>query len=54
MLMACLCGGCSIVTYNRVFPKFTWYWSHDARMQRLDRQMVREWHKESATNSPTR
>ena len=29
-----LCGGCTVVASNRVFPKLSWYWSAEAQEQR--------------------
>ena len=39
-LLLCLlmCGGCTVVGSDRVFPKMTWYWSKDAQNQRDDRE----------------
>jgi hypothetical protein len=28
--------GYSIIVQNRVFPKVTWYWSKEAKQQRVD------------------
>lgn len=35
--------GCSIVSANRVFPKLTWYWSWEAKVQRAERAKSKEW-----------
>jgi hypothetical protein len=37
-----LWAGCAVVSQNRVFPKFTWYWSKDAQLERdyKDRHFV--------------
>ena len=32
-LLPLLCG-CTVVSANRVFPKLTWYWTRDAKLQR--------------------
>ena len=32
-LLPFLCG-CTVVSANRVFPKLTWYWTRDAKLQR--------------------
>jgi hypothetical protein len=32
-LLPLLCG-CTVVSANRVFPKLTWYWTVDAKLQR--------------------
>lgn len=39
--LGCLCG-CSVVSDNRVFPKLAWYWSADAKQQRVDHQFLKE------------
>lgn len=56
LILGLLCGafftGCSVVSYNRVFPKFTWYWASDAVQQRKDKAQEKAWDKEqSKTNS---
>jgi len=28
--------GCTVISYNRVFPKLTWYWSAEAKAQRAE------------------
>ncbi len=35
-LLLCLLfmNGCTVVSANRTFPKLSWYWSDDAKMQR--------------------
>lgn len=47
ILALALCAGCSIVSYDRVFPKLTWYWSAEAKYQRaeniLDKSKVYLW-----------
>jgi len=30
-------SGCTVVSYNRTFPKISWYWSKDAQEQRSER-----------------
>jgi hypothetical protein len=35
MLVAML-SGCTMVSHDRVFPKFTWYWTKDAKAQRAE------------------
>lgn len=32
-----LCSGCSVISYDRVFPKLGWYWSWEAKAQRAER-----------------
>lgn len=36
MIMANL-SGCAVVSQNRVFPKLDWYWSADAKAERLNK-----------------
>ena len=48
-----LCGGCTVVSANRVFPKFAWYWSADAKMQREEnaahRASIKQYESEMTT-----
>lgn len=32
-----LITGCTVVSSNRVFPKLAFYWSHDAKLERMYR-----------------
>jgi len=49
LLMAA--GGCTMVTYNRTFPKAEWYWSKEAREQRREKAKEREYERALWTNS---
>jgi len=42
LILLFLCSGCTIVTYNRAFPEFTWCWSKDAKMQRSEKKIIEE------------
>lgn len=33
-------SGCSIISYDRVFPKVGWYWSKEAVAQRKSRSHI--------------
>lgn len=35
-IVGLLCGGCQVIPTD-MFPKFTWYWSKDAKQYRQDR-----------------
>jgi hypothetical protein len=48
LALALLCG-CTVVSADRVFPKFTWYWTKDAQRQRESDAMSRDY---SRTNRP--
>lgn len=37
MLASLTLTGCSVISYNRTFPKLAWYWSADAKQQRADK-----------------
>ncbi len=37
LLALLLCNGCTVISYNRVFPKLTWYWTDDAKEQRREK-----------------
>lgn len=46
-------SGCTIVSNNRVFPKFTWYWTAEAKEQRKSDASAKAWRDEYArTNHP--
>lgn len=54
-------SGCTVVSANRVFPKFTWYWSRDAQIQRAENAQnkaeEKQWNAETQyelTNSPAK
>lgn len=34
LLLALVFTGCTVCTANRVFPKLTWAWTRDAKLQR--------------------
>ena len=36
LMLLGLCGGCTVVSANRTFPKLDWYWSKDAQEQRRE------------------
>ena len=44
MLILCLffINGCTVVSYNRSFPKLSWYWSNDAENQRAEQKEYKE------------
>ena len=44
-------SSCSIVSENRVFPKLTWYWSEDAKNQRDDNLINKQYEKSYNTNN---
>ena len=41
-LIGLFCTSCTIVSYNRTFPKPTWYWSKAAKEQRDERQFYKQ------------
>ena len=50
-----ICSGCTIISTNRVFPKFAWYWSKDAQIQRdynkLHNEEVKKYQESQVTNT---
>ena len=57
LLLAWICCGCTVVSYDRTFPKVSWYWSKDAQDQREELNYYKVLNKQdehwtdSATNS---
>jgi hypothetical protein len=49
LLLSAMCSGCTVITYDRVFPKVTWYWSKEAKAQRADQAQIELWRQQ--TNS---
>lgn len=47
-------AGCSVITYDRAFPKLTWYWSQEARAQRADKAQQKIWEQQFQTNRPAK
>ncbi len=43
--------GCSVVSYDRVFPKLTWYWAWDAKAKRAEHAKSQAWADSQKTNS---
>jgi len=54
LLLLLACSGCTFVSYNRVFPKLTWYWSDDAKGQRAAKAYREQAEQMYKTNSPAR
>lgn len=53
ILVAATLSGCTMVSNNRVFPKFTWYWTAEAKEQRKSDASAKAWRDEYArTNHP--
>ena len=46
-LFAAALSGCAVVSANRVFPKLTWYWSDDAKMQRAENAAEKNFNAEN-------
>ena len=46
LMAAAALPGCSVISYNRVFPKLDWYWSHDAQVQREEKAQEKAWEME--------
>lgn len=51
IIFICCFSGCTVVSANRVFPKFTWYWSQDAQMQRQSDRDYQKMFGQDKTNS---
>ena len=52
ILLCFLLNGCAVVSYNRSFPKLTWYWSKDAQEQRIEKKQYKEFNDNySKTNN---
>ena len=49
-----LLNGCTVVTADRVFPKVTWSWSRDAKLQRESDARQKAYAESVRTNSPAR
>ncbi|MDE2100610.1 MAG: hypothetical protein KGL39_25425 [Patescibacteria group bacterium] len=52
-LLMILASGCTIISYDRAFPKLTWYWSKEACEQRADFKQEKQW-ENSQTNQPVK